>query len=157
MKDRRKEIGTELEKGMTETIAFFSALTPQQLETTVYEDDVKWTALQILAHLATIESSMHWLFKDILAGGAGSPPDFDLDRFNYNQVKKLDDQTVDELLERFKTVRLETITIVDQMTEADLDREGRHAFHGHGKLERFIRWAAEHADLHIADIGKAMA
>lgn len=42
------------------------------------------------------------------------------------------------------------------MTEADLDREGRHAFHGHGKLERFIRWAREHADLHMSDVRRVM-
>lgn len=152
MKDRRKEIIADLENGMIKTIAFFSELSPRQLETAVYEDEVKWTVRQILAHLATIETSMHWLFKDIQAGGPGSPPDFDLDRFNFAQVEKLDDQTVTDLLERFKIVRRETIAIVQQMAEADLDREGRHAFHGQGKLERFIRWAHEHVDLHIADI-----
>ena len=156
MQNRREDIMADLERGLTETISFFGELSPQQLETAVYEDDVKWTAKQILAHFVTIEKSMHWLFKDILAGGPGSPPDFDLNRFNFTQVKKLDDQAVPDLLEQFKTVRRGTIAIVDQMTETDLDREGRHAFHGQGKLERFIRWAREHVDLHVEDIRKAM-
>jgi hypothetical protein len=34
------------------------------------------------------------------------------------------------------------------MDENDLDREGWHAYHGHGKLERFIRWAYEHQRMH---------
>jgi hypothetical protein len=38
------------------------------------------------------------------------------------------------------------------MSDADFDREGRHAFHGHGKLERFIRWTYEHVNLHLDDI-----
>jgi hypothetical protein len=38
----------------------------------------------------------------------------------------------------------------------DLDREGRHAFHGPGKPERFIVWANEHARLHLADIQKIL-
>ena len=156
MPTRREDILAELEKGLTTTISFFSDLSPHQLDTEVYEDDVKWTAKQILAHFVTIETSMHWLFRDILAGGPGSPPDFDLDRFNSTQVEKLGDHTVPDLLERFKAVRQETIAIVEQMAETDLDREGRHAFHGHGKLERFIRWAPEHVDLHIEDIRKAM-
>ena len=156
MPDRRENIIADLERGMNTTISFFSELSPQQLKTAVYEDDVKWTAKQILAHFVTIEQSMQWLFKDILAGGLGSPPDFDLDRFNYTQVKKLDDQKVPDLLEQFKAVRQGTIAIVDQMAETDLDCEGRHAFHGYGKLERFIRWACEHVDLHVEDIRKVM-
>lgn len=42
------------------------------------------------------------------------------------------------------------------MKDEDLDREGRHAFHGHGKLERFIVWAYEHASLHLDDIRKLL-
>jgi hypothetical protein len=42
------------------------------------------------------------------------------------------------------------------MKEEDLGREGRHAFHGHGKLDRFICWAYEHAQLHEADIRKVL-
>ena len=156
MSNRREDIMADLERGLTGTISFFSELSPQQLEKAVYEDNVRWTAKQILAHFVTIEKSMHWLFRDILAGGPGSPPDFDLDRFNLTQVKKLDHQTMPDLLEQFKTVRQETIAIVDQMEETDLDRQGRHAFHGHGKLERFIRWACEHVDLHVDDIHKAI-
>jgi hypothetical protein len=41
--------------------------------------------------------------------------------------------------------------------EEDLDRgEGLHAFHGQGKLDRFIRWAYEHVRLHEEDIRKAL-
>ena len=95
---------------------------------------------------------MQWLFKDILAGGPGSPEDFDVDRFNRSQPKKLDGLSVDELTAQFRSVREETISIVNSMSDADFDREGRHAFHGHGKLERFIRWTYEHVHLHMDDI-----
>ncbi len=42
--------------------------------------------------------------------------------------------------------------MVKNMSEDDFDREGLHAFHGHGKLERFIRWAYEHVQIHEKDI-----
>jgi len=45
---------------------------------------------------------------------------------------------------------------VKGMTEQDFNREGMHAFHGHGKLERFITWAYEHVDIHEDDIRKAL-
>jgi hypothetical protein len=99
---------------------------------------------------------MQWLFKDILAGGPGSPEGFDVERFNRTQPKKLDGKTVDELIAQFKSVRNDTISIVRSMSDTDFDREGRHAFHGHGKLERFIKWAYEHVGLHLEDLGKRL-
>ena len=119
---------------------------------TVYEGDDSWTMQLVLAHFITIEQSMQWLFKNILAGGPGSPEDFDFERFNRTQPRKLDGQSLDELFEKFRTVRRDTIAIVEEMEDKDLEREGRHAFHGHGKLERFIVWAYEHARLHLDEM-----
>lgn len=152
MIDRRSDIIMELEKGLNETVAIFSSLTTEALGTKVYQDGAHWTVIQVLAHFITIERTMHWLFKDILAGGPGSPDDFDVDRFNRTQPRKLDGHSVDDLIEQFKSVRQETISIVRNMTEADLDREGNHAFHGRGRLERFVRWAYEHVRIHEKDI-----
>ena len=151
-KDRRTHIIAELEKNMEDSIIFFQSFSPDELGTQVYQDGAKWTVQQVLAHFVTIERTMQWLFKDILAGGPGSPEDFDVDRFNRSQPKKLDGLSVDELIAQFRSVREETISIVDSMSDADFDREGRHAFHGHGKLERFIRWTYEHVQLHLDDI-----
>ena len=100
---------------------------------------------------------MHWLFRNILQGGPGAPDDFDIERFNRSQPKKLDGLSLAELIDRFRAVRTETADIVKQMQEDDLDRQGRHAFHGPGRLERFIRWAYEHARLHEDDVRRALA
>jgi hypothetical protein len=93
---------------------------------------------------------------DILAGGPGSPKDFDIDRYNRTQPGKLDGLSLDELFDRFRSVRRDTVALVEGMQDKDLDREGWHAFLGHGKLERFIVWAYEHARLHLADIRKIL-
>ena len=147
MKDRRTQIIADLEKNLEDSIVFFRSLSPDELGIQIYEDGAKWTVKQVLAHFVTIEGTMQWLFKDILAGGPGSPEDFDVDRFNRSQPKKLDGLNIEELI-----VREDTISIVKAMSNADFDREGRHAFHGHGKLERFIRWTYEHVNLHLDDI-----
>ena len=152
MKNRRTQIIAELEKNLDESIAFFRSLSADELGIQVYQDGAKWTVQQVLAHFVTIESTMQWLFKDILAGGPGSPEDFDVDRFNRSQPKKLDGLNIEGLIAQFKSVREDTISIVNTMSDADFDREGRHAFHGHGKLERFIRWTYEHVNLHLDDI-----
>jgi hypothetical protein len=92
----------------------------------------------------------------MLSGGSGSPKDFDIDKFNRTQPMKFYGLAVDELIEQFKSVRQDTISIVSGMDENDLDREGLHAFHGHGRLERFIRWAYEHVRIHENDIRKVL-
>ena len=131
-------------------------MSPDELSIHVYQDGAQWTVKQVLAHFVTIERSMQWLFKDILSGGQGSPEDFDVERFNRTQPRRLDGLTIDELVEQFKSIRKDTISIVRKMSENDLELEGRHAFHGHGKLERFIKWAYEHVHLHLEDIQKAL-
>ena len=152
MDSRRNGIIAELKKNEAEIITFYKGLNSVQLGMMVYSEDPGWTVQQVLAHFITIERSMHWLFKDILAGGPGSPEDFDVDRFNLTQPRKLDGWSLDELVAKFRSVRRDTIALVKGMEEKDLDREGRHAFHGHGKLERFIVWAYEHARLHLDDV-----
>ncbi|MGE5258617.1 MAG: DinB family protein [Hyphomicrobiales bacterium] len=156
MADRRVQLIRELERGLQESIAFFKELGPAELNVRVYEDGAQWTVREVLAHFITIERSMHWLFKDILSGGRGSPPDFDVERFNRTQPAKLKGIGLDELIEAFRAVRADTVEIVRTMKEEDLDREAEHAFHGHGRLERFIRWAPEHARLHQVDLQKAL-
>ena len=156
MDSRRDDIIAELQNNETEIINFFKDLNSDQLTMTVYPEDPHWTVRQVLAHFITIEGSMQWLFKNILAGGPGSPEDFDVDRVNRTQPKKLDGLSLDDLFDKFRSVRRGTIGVVAGMTDQDLDREGRHAFHGHGKLERFIVWAYEHARLHLNDIRKVI-
>ncbi len=156
MSNRLDGIIAELKNNEEEIITFFKSLNSEQLGMTVYPEDPGWSVQQVLAHFITIEGTMQWLFKNILAGGPGSPEDFDVDRFNRSQPQKLDGLSLDELSERFRSVRGETIAIVKGMEDKDLEREGRHAFHGHGKLERFVIWAYEHARLHLDDIREVL-
>ena len=156
MTSRKNDILSRLQTGGAETEKFFSGLTEAALGVPVYTESVQWSARRVLAHLVTIERSMQKLFDNILAGGPGAPEDFDLERFNQTQPQKLDGLSREALLEQFHTVRANTIAMVTEMTEADLDREGRHPFHGHGKLDRFIRWAYEHARLHENDVRQAL-
>ena len=157
MSSRKKAIIDDLKQESRETIAFFQSLQPDQLHLQVYHSEPRWTVRQVLAHFITIERSMQWLFLNLLEGGAGTPEDFDLDRYNRTQPVKLDGFSLDDLIAKFTAVRRETVAIVEEMEDADLDRQGRHAFFGHGKLERFINWASEHERRHKEDVRKALA
>ena len=150
--DRRQQLIDALGQGLDQSTHFFRSLTAKQLSQEIYQDGARWTAQQVVAHFITIERSMQWLFRNILDGGEGSPRDFDVERFNSSQTAKLDGFSIGELIEQFQQVRRETISMVAAMSESDLDREGHHAFHGQGRLERFIQWAYEHAALHETEI-----
>jgi hypothetical protein len=156
MIDRRSDIISELEKSLQASIAFYRALKPEELDLKVYQDGESWTVMQVLAHWITIERSMQWLFNNILSGGPGAPRDFNIERFNRSQPRKLFNLELDDLMEQFRVVREATIAIVRNMDENDLDREGLHAYHGHGKLERFIRWAYEHQRIHEDEMRRAL-
>jgi hypothetical protein len=156
MTDRRLDIIEKLQESLEDSVTFFRSLTPDELDANVYQDDESWTVKQVVAHFITIERSMQWLFKNILSGGPGSPENFDVDKFNRTQPNKFFGLSLDELIEHFRLVRQDTIAIVRGMEENDLDREGLHAFHGHGRLERFIRWAYEHEHNHEDDIREAL-
>jgi hypothetical protein len=156
MVERKQTIIAELEKAADETVMLYRSLSPSQLARPVYAGSIQWNVCQVLAHLVTIEKSMHWLFRDLLDGGPGAPEDFDIDRFNRRQPAKLNHLSLDELIDRFQEVRAATVAIVAGMTDADFDREGRHPFHGHGRLERFIRWAYEHQRLHEDDVRRTL-
>ena len=157
MSERQREIIETLQRSADETVKLYTPLTPEQLQMPVYSEEVHWTVRQVLAHLVTIEKTMHWLFRNMLDGGPGSPEDFDVARFNRSQPQKLDHLSLPELMRQFMTVRQETIAIVTDMADSDFDREGRHVFLGHDRLERFIRWAYEHARLHEDDVRQALA
>lgn len=154
---RKKAIIDDLQQESRMTTAFFQSLQPDQLYLQVYQSEPHWNVRQVLAHFITIERSMQWLFLNILEGGAGSPEDFDLDRYNRTQPVKLDGFSIEDLIAKFNAVRRKTIAIVDEMDDADLDREGRHIFFGHGKLEQFISWASEHERRHKEDVQKALS
>jgi hypothetical protein len=156
MIDRRSDIISELENSLNASIAFYRSLKPEELNVKVYQDGESWSAIQVLAHWITIERSMQWLFNNILSGGPGAPQDFDIERFNRSQPRKLFKLDLDELIQQFHAVRKTTISIVRNMEENDLDRTGLHAYHGHGKLERFIRWAYEHQRIHEDEIRRAL-
>ncbi len=156
MTGRREEIVTRLEADAAATADFFKGLTAAQLAAQVYHEGASWTARQVLAHLVTIEQSMQRLFSDMLAGIPDSSRGFDIERFNRSQPRKLDGLGLDELIARFREVRARTVAKIASMSDEDLDREGWHPFHGAGRLERFLRWAYEHAQLHVDDVRRAL-
>lgn len=158
MDRRRQQINAKLRQAELDTLMLFGSLSAaDQLAHVHGEGDASWRARDLLAHIVTIERSSQALFRNMIEGGAGSPDDFDLDRFNQSQVAKLADAELGTLMRDFSQGRAETIRMVEAMADSDLDRQGWHAYHGDGTLEQFIRWVYEHTAQHEAAVRDALA
>jgi hypothetical protein len=138
------------------TIAFFGALSEAQLQHPVYADGAQWQVRDLLAHLALVERTFHHYNRDVLNGGPGVPTDFDIDGFNAAHTPEGRQTPVAVLLEQFKAARAQTIALVADMTEADLDRRAYHPFLGHTTLEQILKLLYRHAMLHERDARRVL-
>lgn len=156
MGDRTTTIVTRLTERGAESAAFFRSLTPAQWRTRIYADGPQWDARQVLCHFVSAERAYLRIFEDVLQGGPGAPPDFDIDRFNAHEVAQMEALTPQELIAQFEAARAATVAFVWRLEDADLDREGRHPFFGVDRLEKFLKLIYRHNMLHERDIRRAL-
>jgi hypothetical protein len=138
------------------TVKLFEGLAADQWTTLVYSEDAAWDARSLLSHFVSAEHSLLKLFQGIAAGGPGSPEDFDLDRYNQSRIAKLADKTPDELIEDFRVARAAMIDWVKGLTDADLEKRGRHAAYGVDRLEVFLEAVYTHNLNHESDLRAAL-
>lgn len=158
MPDRREMILKRLADEGAKTAAFFRALTPAQWEQQVYTTGPEWGAHDLLCHFISAERTFAFYNKDLANGGTGVPRDFNIDAFNAKEVKALRDTNhpPETLISEFERQRAETIAIVRQMTDPDLDRIGFHPWFGDSPLENMVKLVYRHNMMHQRDIGKAV-
>lgn len=154
---RIDELKTHLARSRLILEETIERLTPQQWETQVQSEGERWTARQIVAHLLDAERGMTGQMQRILAGQPTIPDDFDLDRWNRGAVRKLADLAPDDLLIGLAESRAALLEFVDNLTDADLSRQGRHPSLGLISIERYLQQIADHEAGHAADIRAALA
>lgn len=139
-------------------LAFFRELTSGQWEQPLYldaqrhEEGSEWRVRDVLAHFVAAEESFIRLLTDVAAGGAGAPPDFDIDRFNRQTVAKSRPLSTHELMQQFDELRAQTVQMVVRLEDRDLAREGRHPFLGMAPLGDMIKLIYRHNQLHLRDV-----
>jgi hypothetical protein len=142
-----------LEEG-EKTRQFFEAMPAVDWDLQVYSDGGQWRIRQILAHFVATEASLQRLVTNIRDGGEGSPPDFDINRFNESHVGRLEGRLPSELISEFFELRQRTAQMVAQLNPEDLQRTGRHPFLGIASLEEIIKLMYRHNQIHQRDIRK---
>lgn len=147
-----QRLRTEGEK----SILFFSELPAAAWERTIYTDGAEWQAHDILAHFVSSEISLCKLVENIVAGGNGTPADFDLDGYNQRKARELHQTPVEELYGLFRQHRERTAQVVAGLNQSDLERQGRHPFLGVAPLAEIIKIIYRHNQIHAREIRKAL-
>lgn len=115
-----------------------------------------WRPRDVVGHLITTELD-NWIPRTQRLLEHGTSKAFEtIDRFKH--VGRDDDQTLDQLVDRFGQLRGESLSALSQLvTEADLDKKGLHAALGEVTLRELLStWTAHDLD-HISQIFAGIA
>jgi len=157
MADTSQRLAERLIQEGEKVCAFCTGLSPQQWEVQVYSEGSCWTVRQIVAHFDITETNICWLIRDILAGGSGAPPNFELDAFNERTVAARQNLSSGELVSNFAAHRLKTVELVRQMSAEDLAKVGRHPFLGLAPLADVIKLMYLHNQTHLRYIRRLLS
>src|SRR5512147_1906405 len=115
------ELAEKLKSEGEKMVSIFNGLPEEQWGQDVYTEGTTWTIRNVLSHFVTSERGLLKLFEQIRQGGAGSPDDFSIDRYNAAMQERTRDATPQELLEQYKEVRANAIQWVLGLKESELE------------------------------------
>jgi hypothetical protein len=110
----------------------------------------KWTARQIIHHLADSEMTSAIRLRLLLASPNPHIVGYDQEAFAHKLY--YDDRPIEASLDAFNAARRTTAEILDRMSEADWLREGTHTEHGRYTVLRWLELYAAHAHAHADQI-----
>ena len=109
----------------------------------------KWTAREVVHHLADSELTSAIRLRLLIAIPRPSIAGYDQDEF---ARRLFYDRPIEASLDAFKAARRSTAEILDRLTDADWGREGSHTEHGVYNVERWLEIYAAHAHQHATQI-----
>jgi hypothetical protein len=115
----------------------------------------KWSAIEILAHLADTEIVLGWRIRSIL-GAPGTPIQaFDQDTWaRAGQYAKRNPRIC---LGQFRAVREANIALLKSLAPEQWKQHGMHAERGEETIEHIVRLMAGHDINHLQQIERIMA
>ncbi len=114
----------------------------------------KWTAREIVHHLADSEMTSAIRVRLLLASDRPQITGYDQEEF----ARRLHyDRPIDASLAALKAARQTTADILDRINEADWAREGTHSEHGRYGVDTWLGIYGVHAHDHAEQIRRARA
>lgn len=157
MSERKDAIRRHMISAHEDTWPVLTSLQPGDLVAPVYGDgDSLWTVRELLGHLADAEGGLLGQVTRLVAGEVTVREDFDLARWNRSAVRKRAGLEMSELLDQINTAFQEALDFLEQVDEASLDLQGRHASGQSLTGEGFLRRIADHRREHVSDIRRAL-
>ena len=145
--DERKLLIAQYEDGYRAVAAALVRITPEELD--ARSGPGKWSAREIVHHLADSEMTAAVRFRLLLAEDKPAIKGYDQDRFagrlHYERPHEAS-------LEVFRAARAATAELMGCLSEADWLREGTHSEVGRFGLDTWLRTYAPHAHRHADQI-----
>lgn len=148
----QKRLETEGEK-ITD---FFGNLNEPAWELVIYNTDAKWTLLHVLKHFVSVEQAFQWLIQDVLEGGTGAPEDFEIDEFNQAEVGRFYEYHPQEIVQAFRDLRRDSISLTGTLSTDDLEKRGNHPYFGNTELKKILKLLYTHNNMHMRDIRRVL-
>jgi hypothetical protein len=146
-KDTRKKMVDQYKNGYRVVAEALTGATDEELDARPAPG--KWTAREIVHHLADSEMTSAIRLRLLLAMPRPNIAGYDQDEF---ARRLFYDRPIEASLEAFKAARRSTAEILDRLTDADWSREGSHSEHGAYSVERWLEIYAVHAHQHATQI-----
>jgi DinB superfamily len=134
---------------------YFAGLSDAHWDQPLYTHEKTWRVTQVLEHLILSERNLLGLFKQVAAGGAGAPTDFDIDRFNLEHTGDLAELSRAKLLEAFEAQRAETASFARALSDEQLALRGRHPALGDSTVSEMLKMIYLHNAMHLKDVKRA--
>jgi hypothetical protein len=150
------ELAEKLKSEGERFVSVFAGLTDDQWQKDLYTEGATWTVRNVLAHFVTSERGLLKLFESIRQGEAGAPQDFSIDRYNAAMQARTEKLTPQELLEQYKAIRADAVAWTSGLSEADLDKQGRHPFLGLTTIREMVKMLYIHNLTHYRDMKKVI-
>jgi len=150
------ELAVKLKSEGEKVVSIFSNLTDEQWQFEVYTEGATWTIRNVLSHFVTSERGLLKLFEQIRQGGAGATDDFSIDRYNAAMQARTQELSTQELLKQYKSIRADAIAWTSGLSEADLEKQGRHPFLGITTIREMIKMLYIHNLTHSRDMKKVL-
>lgn len=157
MSDEKKNaIKAKLTAIREETVDFVSGLNDEDWQLPAYGEGSEWTIADMFRHVVDSERGMIGTMNSIRKGGEGVPADFDLARWNRRVVSKLADKTPEQLFEEMGENRIQLFNFIDELTDEDWEKRGRHASLRIMSIEEICHLIGDHERMHVGVMRQAV-
>ena len=148
----RQAMVDQYKKGYQEVAAAIAGATDAELDARPAPG--KWTAREIIHHLADSEMTSAVRMRNVLATDSVAIAGYDQEEF----ARRLHyDRPIAASLAAFKAARETTAELLDRLSEAEWKREGTHTEHGRYGMDTWLRIYSVHAHDHADQIRRARA